>query len=347
MRRTRTIIAAGTTALTVVAGSVAAGPVAAGAPAGAATSTNASAATASTSFTPGAAGHGDPYFPLAGNGGYDARHYDLRLAYDPAKGVLSGSSMMRARSTQNLSRFDLDLAGLTVGAVTVDGHPARFRRTGQELVVTPASGIRSGRTFSVTVHYAGVPAAVIDADGSTEGWVRTPDGAFVVGEPVGSMSWFPSNNAPSDKATYDLRMTVPKGISVWGNGVLRSSGSSGGRTTYWWHQPQPISTYLVTATLGRFERRTGRTRQGLPVYLAVDPGVKGTAVDHPAAHRRGHGLGERRSSGATPSRRPAGWWTTRRRSATPSRPRPSRCTTGRPTCRPSSTSWGTSGSATR
>ena len=276
MRRTRTIIAAGTTALTVVAGSVAAGPVAAGAPAGAATSTNASAATASTSFTPGAAGHGDPYFPLAGNGGYDARHYDLRLAYDPAKGVLSGSSMMRARSTQNLSRFDLDLAGLTVGAVTVDGHPARFRRTGQELVVTPASGIRSGHRFSVTVHYAGVPAAVIDADGSTEGWVRTPDGAFVVGEPVGSMSWFPSNNAPSDKATYDLRMTVPKGISVWGNGVLRSSGSSGGRTTYWWHQPQPISTYLVTATLGRFQQRTGRTRQGLPVYLAVDPGVKGT-----------------------------------------------------------------------
>ena len=143
-------------------------------------------------------------------------------------------------------------------------------------MVTPARGLRSGCTFSVVVRYAGVPAAVTDPDGSTEGWVRTPDGAFVVGEPVGAMSWFPSDNAPSDKATYDLRMTVPKGISVWGNGVLRSRAGHGGTTTYWWQQRQPISTYLVTSTLGRFDRRTGRTRHGLPVYLAVDPVVKGT-----------------------------------------------------------------------
>ena len=88
MRVTRTVIAAGTAALTVVAGSVAVG-----APAGAATPPGAPpAATASTSFTPGAAGRGDPYFPLAGNGGYDAQHYDLRLGYDPKSGILSGSA---------------------------------------------------------------------------------------------------------------------------------------------------------------------------------------------------------------------------------------------------------------
>ena len=271
MTRTRTMIAAGTTSLAVVAG-----PVAAAASAGATASPSQAAASARTGFTPGAAGLGDPYYPLAGNGGYDAGHYDLRLAYDPGSGVLSGRAAMRARATQNLSRFDLDLSGLTVSSVQVDGRAAAFSRRGQELVVTPARGLRSGCTFSVVVRYAGVPAAVTDPDGSTEGWVRTPDGAFVVGEPVGAMSWFPSDNAPSDKATYDLRMTVPKGISVWGNGVLRSRAGHGGTTTYWWQQRQPISTYLVTSTLGRFDRRTGRTRHGLPVYLAVDPVVKGT-----------------------------------------------------------------------
>ena len=46
----------------------------------------AAGASARTGFTPGAAGLGDPYFPLAGNGGYDAGHYDLRLAYDPGAG---------------------------------------------------------------------------------------------------------------------------------------------------------------------------------------------------------------------------------------------------------------------
>jgi aminopeptidase N len=271
MRRTRSMVAAGTATLTVVAGTVAAA-----APVRAAASPVPAGASAGTGFTPGTAGLGDPYYPLAGNGGYDAQHYDLRLGYDPGRGVLTGGAVITARATQNLSRFDLDLSGLTVSSVKVDGRTAAFSRSGQELVVTPAHGLRSGRRFSVAVHYTGVPRAVTDPDGSTEGWVRTPDGAFVVGEPVGAMSWFPSNNAPSDKATYDLRTTVPKGTSVWGNGVLKSSTSSGSRTTYWWHQRQPISTYLVTSTLGTFRARTGRTRHGIPVYLAVDPAVKGT-----------------------------------------------------------------------
>jgi hypothetical protein len=30
-------------------------------------------------FRPGAPGAGDAYFPFAGNGGYDVRHYDLDI----------------------------------------------------------------------------------------------------------------------------------------------------------------------------------------------------------------------------------------------------------------------------
>ena len=33
-------------------------------------------------YVAGSSGSGDPFFPLAGNGGYDVRHYSLRLAYD-------------------------------------------------------------------------------------------------------------------------------------------------------------------------------------------------------------------------------------------------------------------------
>ena len=47
------------------------------------------------------------------------------------------------------------------------------------------------------VRYAGPPAAVTDPDGSIEGWVATKDGAFVVGEPQGSPTWFPCNDTPA------------------------------------------------------------------------------------------------------------------------------------------------------
>jgi hypothetical protein len=70
------------------------------------------------SFAPGAAGIGDPYFPLEGNGGYDVRHYDLSFSYDPATDQLDALNKITATATQNLSRFDLDFQQLTVKVST-------------------------------------------------------------------------------------------------------------------------------------------------------------------------------------------------------------------------------------
>ena len=67
------------------------------------------------SYTPGAPGIGDPYYPLAGNGGYDVDHYDLAVTYDPATDRLDGKATMLAKATQNLSSFNLDLDGLNGG----------------------------------------------------------------------------------------------------------------------------------------------------------------------------------------------------------------------------------------
>ena len=39
----------------------------------------------------------------------------------------------------------------------------------------------------------------------------TADGAFVAGEPQGSMGWFPVDDSPADKATFDFAVTVPRG----------------------------------------------------------------------------------------------------------------------------------------
>ena len=41
--------------------------------------------------TPGAPGLGDPYYPTLGNGGYDALHYDLKLAIDVETGAVEGA----------------------------------------------------------------------------------------------------------------------------------------------------------------------------------------------------------------------------------------------------------------
>ena len=76
-------------------------------------------------------GVGDAYFPTYGNGGYDVGRYTVKVRYDPAKDQLTGTTTVRATATADLSAFNLDLAGLTVSAVTVDGAPATHSRKRQ------------------------------------------------------------------------------------------------------------------------------------------------------------------------------------------------------------------------
>ncbi len=72
------------------------------------------AAPAAAAFTPGAAGGGDPFYPQAGNGGYDVRNYSLKLDYEPQNEQLAGDVTITARATQDLSSFNLDLRGFKV-----------------------------------------------------------------------------------------------------------------------------------------------------------------------------------------------------------------------------------------
>ncbi|MGW1378841.1 M1 family metallopeptidase [Streptomyces sp. NPDC002446] len=219
----------------------------------------------------GSGGVGDPLFPALGNGGYQVSHYGLDLDYDVRRRHLDATAEITARAQQDLRSFKLDLQGLRVSAVRVDGEDAVFSRKGHKLTVTPAGGIAKGARFRTTVDYSGTPQEMKDPDGSTEGWVKTADGAFVSGEPAGAMTWFPGNNHPGDKAAYDFTITVPQRYTAVANGELRSSKTAKGKSTFRWHNPQPMATYLATATIGRFNVRTSRTADGLPLYVAVDP----------------------------------------------------------------------------
>jgi aminopeptidase N len=227
-------------------------------------------------FTPGTPGVGDPYFPLEGNGGYDVGHYDVDLGYTPTTHRLAGVVTITATATQNLSRFDLDLSGMTVQSVQVNDTSATFTRDGQELQITPSSGLLEGSTFTVAVAYHGSPKTIKGSPivfGSDYGWQYTPDGAFVGDEPNATNTWLPSNDHPSDKATYTFDITVPKGTSVIANGDWVSKKTIGDDTSFVWNETSPMATYLATIDIGKWKFRTGTTPSGIPEIMAVDPTI--------------------------------------------------------------------------
>jgi aminopeptidase N len=218
----------------------------------------------------GSTGGGDPYFPAAGNGGYEVEHYDLDLGYDPATRALTGTATLTANATEALSSFSLDLRGLAAESVDVDGAPAAIDQQDGELVVTPAAPLAAGAAFTVTVRYGGTTGQPTDPTGAVYGWVSTDDGAFVANEPDAASTWYPVNDVPTDKATYAIAVTVPEGRTAVANGELVSATTTDGRTTWSWSAADPIASYLTTASVGDYDLTTTRTAAGLPIIDAVD-----------------------------------------------------------------------------
>lgn len=252
---------------------------------------------------------GDPLFPQIGNRGYQVSHYDVSLVYDPGDGTPGEhsfepgtSTVMEAVATRNLSEFSLDFQRFDVSQVRVNGRPAEFRYANtpilgnrfettqlKKLVITPRRILSKGEEMRVRVAYTGVPREMTDADGSIEGFIqacytptggsRTCDGSFTVNEPNGAQTFFPSNNYPTERATFDTEITVPTGKTAFGAGELvggAPTANGDGSTTWSWTEDDPIPPYLTSATVGDFtyenpppftETETGET---IELYTGID-----------------------------------------------------------------------------
>jgi aminopeptidase N len=214
-------------------------------------------------------GIGDELFPDLGNPGVDVVDYTVDLAPDPATQVLTGRVTMTIDFTEARSEFTLDSWGPVVSAVTVDGEVAEFTADEPELRITPPQPVAAGDTHTVAVDYTVDVSTSPTLMGFEFGWVTTADGSYVLNEPDGARSWLPSNDHPSDKATWTFRITVPSGTTAVANGALVGTTPGPDGDTWEWREDDPMPTYLILLVTGDYELVESTTPGGLPLMSAV------------------------------------------------------------------------------
>ena len=223
----------------------------------------------------GAAGIGDPYWPLDGNGGLDVRHYDVAVSHDLATGRLSGTTTLTVVPSADLATFHLDLL-LPVSDVRVDGLPAPFTKPDpHEVEVAPALPLTRGVEVEVEVTYAGTPGSLQYA--GERNWLADEREVVTINEPHMAPWWFAANDHPRDKATFDITVTGPATHQVVSNGRLVGRTVAGTQATTHWRSARPMTTYNAFFALGRYDVEQS-VRGGLPSYVAV-------SRDLPAAER--------------------------------------------------------------
>ena len=223
---------------------------------------------------------GDPYHPTLGNTGVDALHYDLDLVYDPVTSVMEGVAGIDLRAEIDLAAFDLDLVGLPVEMVTVDGEAASFTMTPDEIRVDLPEPVVAGTPLRVEVAYGGpMDGATAPSAGFDVGWFRRPWGSYVVGEPDGARLWFPADDHPTDKATYVVSVTVPAGLEVAATGLLGGiEDLADGRRRWTYQAADPTASYLVSVVVGDLDLTEPVSVGDVVIRHALAPGAGGGAA---------------------------------------------------------------------
>lgn len=217
-----------------------------------------------------ASGAGDRYYPEAGASGWDALSYVVRVRWDAASGVLSGTTTIEGVATAHLPEIHVDLK-YAVASATVNGFPARASAgaSGVDRVITPVAPLRAGDRFTATVSYAGDPDR-LDTRADGDPFMRAGDEAVIAGEPESAAVWFAANDHPTDPARFEVYATVPAGQEALSIGRLVSRDADDDPFTATWHwvSDEEAATYLTFLAMGQFEIAEG-VDAGRPYVYAV------------------------------------------------------------------------------
>ena len=196
-------------------------------------------------------GIGDGTFPKLGNRGYKASHYSLIIRYDVDKNLLNSDVKMDAIADQDLSDFSLDFSGFDIVSVKLNGDVVKFDRSDAKLRIYPKKAVTKGTKFFLETVYSGSPLQQQSAalpSGMLSGWIHYKGGAVVVCEPELAHTWFPCNDHPLNKATFDFDITCTQPFVCVANGV--ATGASG--HTAHFKLDRQGTTCMATVVFGQF-----------------------------------------------------------------------------------------------
>jgi aminopeptidase N len=202
----------------------------------------------------------------------DIQHIALQLDVDPAKRQVSGTATLRGMViAPNTRVIELDAVELMIEKVMVSAKAAAWRHDGKRLRVELASPLPAGAELTLAIEYKGAPRRGLYFVAPDEAYPHKPLQVWTQGQDEDSRYWFPCVDTPSEKATSEVKVTVPASLFALSNGVLVSDKTSGGKRTLHWRLDVPHSCYLITLAVGDFGTIETKWRD-MPVVYYVERG---------------------------------------------------------------------------
>ena len=159
-------------------------------------------------------------------------HRKIELSVDFQKRSITGSCTLDVEPIgSGLKTAHIDACELEIQSCTVDGAKVEFGYDNAVLAV-PLPG-KVG-PHSVSVAYSASPKEGLYFTGPDAEHPEKEVQAWTHSEPEAARFWYPCHDHPSDKASSEMVIRVPKGFRVISNGKLLSTKDEGESVVFHW-----------------------------------------------------------------------------------------------------------------
>jgi len=181
---------------------------------------------------------------------FDIIHYQFDWKLDFESRSIEGKAVVQAKSlTDDLNKIILHLSDtMLVTQIAQNDLPLNYVHQNDMLDIYLDTTCPSGQEFEVEITYQGFPQS-----GLNFSYHQNQPIIWSLDEPSLARNWFPCYDLPSDKATAEMRISVPAPFIVASNGTLIDVTSNIDNTlTYVWKEDYPIATYLISIAASNY-----------------------------------------------------------------------------------------------
>lgn len=223
----------------------------------------------------------------------DLEHMKLAVRFNYEKQHVIGKAILSIRPYfYDIKSVELDARGFEIKQVAllngIDTLTLKYNYNGDKLLVILDKIYNRKHSFKLYIDYVAMPndikglkgVAIKDDKGlyfinplGTE--KDKPRQIWTQGETQSNSCWFPTIDAPNEKITQELAITVDdKDITLSNGELMLSKNNPDGTRTDFWKQYKPHAPYLVMLAVGEFAQVKDYWRDSIAVDYYVEPAYK-------------------------------------------------------------------------
>ncbi|HLC77200.1 MAG TPA: M1 family aminopeptidase [archaeon] len=196
-----------------------------------------------------------PHPQYAPDRNFDTVHIKIEIVLDIAKKTADCVCTSTFRSLTSNDKLILDAVNFKIASIKdKNGKVLKYNYNNSKIEIS-VGDVEAGKEIIVVITYKVVdPKLGVYFVGPDKDYPKKPTHVWSHNEPEEARYWFPSHDAPNDKAITETIITVTNQFIAVSNGVLvKTTENKKDKTkTFHWKMSKPHSTYLVSFVVGDF-----------------------------------------------------------------------------------------------